>query len=62
MSIRDKKNINVINYNDNPVCVSTRDESYAIEAAIDNAQLKYLLLFLKLKLSIVLQIFLEMGY
>lgn len=33
MPIKDKQTINVLNYNDNPVVVSTRDTSYVIESA-----------------------------
>ena len=35
MSIRDKQNINILNYNDHIVIVSTRDKSYLIEPARD---------------------------
>jgi len=40
MSIREKQNINVLNYNDHIVVVSTRDKSYVIEAARDNTPSK----------------------
>lgn len=36
MSIKDKKTLELLNYNENTVCVSTRHDSYAIEPAIDS--------------------------
>lgn len=40
MPIKDKLTINVLNYNNNPVAVSTRDRSYTIEASEDGAPRK----------------------
>lgn len=40
MSIKDKGTINILNYNDNPVVVSTRDTAYVLEPASGNVPSK----------------------